>query len=304
LNDVLRIDLTKYTITNEGYGVKYPSEYGGAVKKESISFILNSTNSRVSVGATFHNGYIFWFHVTLKQGSIIYYQQPSTSAVAETKNILERYKTYVARYGMDNAHVASALSLLDEASDKVTPSETQNFCGIRGFTLTTATLDNMKMTTSQTGVGVVYTFDGVDVPNKSVGISYAGDTFTFGDTWGLYTIASGSVISEEEASAIAFHAAKNYNVALMRDDNSSYVVNPDWSKPTMEISLNMIPRQQFNTQLNQNLNAVSSSSKTRNPLELYPFWSATVYFTRPIGNIGGVQVGIWGDTTEIAYVRT
>ena len=322
LSDVLGIDMTKYAITNEGYGVKYPSEYGGAVKRESISFTLNETDSQtpletnnenpfwqaptgqITVGATFLNGYIFWLNINPMYGSVIYRQQPSTSAVAETRNILERYKAYAAKYGMDNTHVTLALSLLEKASDGPAASGTHNFCDLSGFTPTNATSSNMQMTTSQTGIGYAYTFNGVNVPKRSIGASFADETFTFHDTWNLYTVACESVISEGEAAAMALDAAKNYNVTLMREDNSSYVLNPDWSNPTVEISLNMIPGQQFNTQLNQDLNAVSSGSKDRNPLGLYPFWSATVYFTKPIGNIGGVQVGIWGDTKEIAYVRT
>ncbi|MDR2707593.1 MAG: hypothetical protein LBB87_02440, partial [Nitrososphaerota archaeon] len=34
---------------------------------------------------------------------------------------------------------------------------------------------------------------------------------------------------------------------------------------------------------------------------LYPFWTAVFYFSYPIGNVYGVQVGVWGDTGEVAY---
>jgi hypothetical protein len=32
-------------------------------------------------------------------------------------------------------------------------------------------------------------------------------------------------------------------------------------------------------------------------------WSAVFYFNQPIGNIAGIQVGVWGDTKEVAYCR-
>ncbi len=304
LTDVLGIDLTKYTIIEEGGGVNYPPELGGVIKRETTGIKYNSTDSQLEVAAEFHNGYIRWLHVLPIRGSVIYREQPSTSAVAETRSILERYKTFAEKYGIGTAHVTIALSLLDKASDGSPPSEKQNFNGVSGFNPTTETSSNMVQTTSQTGVGYMYTFNGVNVPNRSIGVSFAGGSFTFHDTWGLYTVASVSVITEDEAKAMALDAAKNHEVTLMRDDNSSYVVYPDWSNPTVEIGLNMIPGEAFSTQLNSDVGAVDSGGKARNPLGLYPFWAATVYFTKPIGSISGIQVGIWGDTKGIAYVHT
>jgi hypothetical protein len=42
-------------------------------------------------------------------------------------------------------------------------------------------------------------------------------------------------------------------------------------------------------------------SANRDALTLYPFWTAVFYFSYPIGNVYGVQVGAWGDTGEVAY---
>jgi hypothetical protein len=140
LSDVLEIDLAKYTIINKGGGIKYPSELGGIVKEESFAIRYNSTDSQIDASVVFRNGYIYWLHVRPTHGSIIYYsRQPSTSAVAQTRNILEKYETFAEKYGINTAHVSSALSLLDQASDGPSPSGSLNFNGISGFNPINAT---------------------------------------------------------------------------------------------------------------------------------------------------------------------
>ncbi len=42
LTDVIGLDMTKYNKTNEGYGLDYPSYYGGEVKEENFFFELVS----------------------------------------------------------------------------------------------------------------------------------------------------------------------------------------------------------------------------------------------------------------------
>jgi len=67
----------------------------------------------------------------------------------------------------------------------------------------------------------------------------------------------------------------------------------------------MIAGQQFNNALNDALLAqgvgINTGSTVREASTLYPFWSAIFYFSRPVDNVVGVQVGVWGDTGEVAY---
>jgi len=301
LTDVLGIDLTDYTVIAEGGGVDYPSKFGGVVKRETIARTYNSTDSQFSASVDFLNGHINRFYVRPTRDSIIHYlQQPSTSAVAETRGILERYRVYAAKYGIDNAHVTRALSLLDLASDAPANEAADNFFGISNFNTVEEISGNMRIGASGASIGFGYVFNGIHLRNRGLGMSF-GSGCTFADTWGLYTAAYASVITEEEAKQMALDAAKNYEIRLMRDDNTSFVVYPDWSNPRIEIGLLMIPGQNFNTELNI-LMGSGDSGTTREPLGLYPFWQVIVYFTEPVGNIDGVEVGIWGDTKEIRYV--
>ncbi|MCW4009530.1 MAG: hypothetical protein NWF05_02780 [Candidatus Bathyarchaeota archaeon] len=304
LNDVLAMDLTKYTIVAKGCGVQYPTEFGGSVKQETIGMMFNSTDSQISVTGVFLNGYIDGIILRVVRGSIIYIQQPSKSAVTETRNILERYVAYSEKYGIYNAHVTSALTMLNKVSDSPVTEKTQNLNSICNFVQYEEISGDMRVATSDSSIGFGYVFKEIHLPNRGLGIGFGNNHFTFADTWGLYTVACGSAITEEEATVMALKTAKNYNITLINENSSTFILHPDWSNTTVEISLNMIPGEIFNTQLNNDIGAVNSGNKNRNPLGLYPFWAATVYFSKPINNIAGVQVGIWGDTKEIAYVTT
>ncbi len=304
LTDILCIDLSKYNITAEGHGVSYPSQLGGTVKEENSLIRYNSTTSMLSVQAIFRNGYIDWIYVKSMDRPIIYSQQPSNSAVNETRTILERYQMYAQKYGLSTNHINLALDMLKDVSDAPSTDETnQNFGNVSNFQSIAETSGNMQMSASESSIGFAYTFNGITLPNRVLAFGFDEGNFVFTDTWGLYTVACSSVIDEDEAARLALDAAKAYNLTLIGSDNATFVVTPDFSNVTTEIGLNMIPGQTFNTALNNALN-YANSSKTRVPLGLYPFWQATIYFSETIGNIGGIQVGIWGDTQEIAYINT
>jgi hypothetical protein len=303
LGDVLQIDLTKYTVANEGYGVLYPMRFGGAVKQESYSFTLNGANSQVSVSSVFYNGYIAYLQVYPMSGSVFFSQQPQSSATAQTKRILENYRTFAEKYGIDTSNIPLALSMLSQVSDAPKTTQTnQNFYGINGFNPINTTSGNMRLVASGSEIGFGFTFEGVDVLNRGLGMGFGSGTFLFDDTWGLYTVAGGSAITKEQASTLALEAAEKYTVNLIQN-GSSTALAPDWSNPRVEISLNMVSGQSFNNTLNNQLNFVNSSV-VREPLVLYPFWGAFVYFTTPLGNIDGIQVGIWGDTSQVAQINT
>jgi len=120
LSEVIGLDLTKYNITNEGYGVSYPPEFGGLVKRENIIFTLESNNSKIPAAATFDNGFISWLHFYPSSGSMIYAKQPSTDALDESRNILQRYQLFCQNHGINASHVAPAHNMLNSIPDSPT----------------------------------------------------------------------------------------------------------------------------------------------------------------------------------------
>jgi hypothetical protein len=300
LSEVVGIDLAKYNMTNVGSGINYPSEFGGLVKEEGASFYLESNDSKISVHGIFDNGLVYWLMIYPMQGSIIYAQQPSTNALDESRNILQRYQTFAENYGIGTSHLTPALSMLSSVKAS-SPSTTLNTLNnITGFVPSVTAAGNMKQETTQTGIKWIYTDKGVDMPDKCMVIDFGSNELLFADTWNLYTVGSFSVISEDEVAQIAFAAAKNYDLTLIGENDTLIHAKPDWTNMTSDIILNMIAGQIYNKIPEDHF--VNPGNATRDPLALYPMWETVFYFSKSIGNTVGIAVGVWGDTKEIAYI--
>jgi hypothetical protein len=303
LSDVVGIDLSKYSITDSGYRAYYTG-YGNTIYQENYGFTLNSTDSIVTVGTEFKNGCITWFHVWPMKGSIIYRIQPSSSAVTESRNILQRYQVFAEKYGITSGHVSQALSLLNKVSDAKSPASTsQTLNNIGKFDIMKATSGDMTVSTKPEGLLFYYSFDGIDVRNRDIILTFESNEFNFRDTWDLYSVGSINLLSSEQTTNLALTAAKNYKITLMDKNDQPFTVTPDFTNATFDVGMNMVPGELVTLGAESSLNFTQSST-ARNALSLYPLWQSIVYFTEPIGNIAGIQVGIWGDTKEIAYIGT
>jgi hypothetical protein len=304
LSEVVGLDLTKYNITNEGYGFTYPSEYGGNVKDEHVYLELVSSEGNISVMGLFLNGFnggIFVYPPT--NGSMFFKHQPSTNALDESRNILQRYKIFADNYGFDTSYIDSALTLLNKATRASSASENlQTFNDIIGFVPSVTTAGNVKQETTQKGVSWIYTEKGVDMPNKCLKIDFGINKLHFVDTWNLFTVGCFSVVSEDEVKEIAFDAANNYNLTLVGENGTLIVAEkPEWSDRT-SIVLNMVPGEIYNDELSKEIGIVSGGNATRDPMALYPLWETVLYFSKRVGSVYGIAVGVWGDTEEIAYI--
>jgi len=300
LSEVVGLDLTKYNITKEGYSVSYPSYYGGLVKDEVISFTLEYNSSKIGVMGILDNGFIYGIIIRPINGSIMYARQPSTNALDESRNILQRYKIFAENYGLGTSHIDSALTLLNNATRASSASADLHLLNnITGFVPSVTTAGNTKQETTQKGVSWIYTDRGVDMPNKCLKISFGNNILFFADTWNLFTVGCFSVISEDEAKSIGWDAAKNFDLILVDENGTLFSVNPEWSNRA-SVTLSMIPGEIYNRDPDDHF--VNPGNATRDPLALYPQWQMVFYFNKSIGGAVGIQVGVWGDTTEIAYI--
>jgi hypothetical protein len=304
LSEVVGLDLTKYNITTDDYHLKYPSEYGGNVKDEHVYLDLASSEGTISVMGLFLNGFnggIFVYQPT--NGSVFFNHQPSTNAVDESRNILQRYKTFAQKYGLETSHIDQALTLLNNATKaSASTDDLYTFNNITGFVPSVVTAGNMKQETKDDNIKWIYTDSGVEMPNKCLKVDFGAGTLHFVDTWNLYTVGNFSVVSEDEVKQIAFEAADNYDLTLVGENDTLIIVEkPEWSSVT-SIVLNMVPGKIYNDELNQANPVVSGGNATRDPLALYPLWETVLYFSKNISNAYGIAVGVWGDTKEIAYI--
>jgi hypothetical protein len=212
--------------------------------------------------------------------------------------MLQRYKTFAQNLGWGTSHVDQASEMLNNVFAASSKSDLHLFNNVFGFVPTIACESNMKLETNEKRVDWIYTEKGANMTWKSLSFNFGGNKLSFADTWNLYKVGSLSGITEEEAKSIGWEAARNYNVTFTYENGTTVPVTPKWSNVS-EIGFSMIPGQIHKMDPNSNVN---SGSVNREPLSLYPHWQMIFYFEM-IGGAAGVQVGVWGDTKEIAYIN-
>jgi len=297
LSDVLGLDMSKYQIVNERGATQYV--YGNSVEVDNYVFeLVDEKGGEVTVRGHFYNGVPNPINIREVDGSVHYVSSPGGS-LEGLRNVFERYVVFAQKYGIATVDASLALSLFDKAPSDLPKSHAS---AVR------VASDSLTLYVSQEGFGFGYIVEGVEVLNRSLGIVFTADGVTFHDTFGLYSVSNVNVFSEEEFTGFAFGLAQEFC-----DNSRFYHVNaegieeevrPDWSRMRSEIDFKMIPGQIYNNPINNELleqGAGVTFSADRDALTLYPFWSAVFYFSWPIGNIYGVQVGVWGDTGEVAY---
>jgi len=303
VSEVAGLDMTKYNITDESYGFHYPSEYGGIAKEESVSFNLVSNKGTVytvRAHAIFLNGFICLLNVNAPTNARMFFVDPPTNTIDESRKMLQRYNIFAEKYGFDTSHIDQALKLLSNATGASSASSDYHLLNdITGFVPSVTCVGNMKQETEYDSITWVYTERGVDMPNKCLKIDFGINKLHFVDTWNLFTVGCFSAISEDEAIRIGWDEAKNYNVTLIGEEGP-YNPEFEWSNRTY-VKLNMIPGQIHN--ITDDDHTVNPGDATRDPLALYPQWFMVFYFDKhvPAGrrSIAGVAVGLWGDTKEI-----
>jgi hypothetical protein len=296
LSDVFGLDLSKYSMTNERSATQYI--YGNSVEVENCAFeLVDTKGGEITVRGHFYNGIPNSINVDVIDSALYYTIEPPNS-VEKMKNLLERYAVFAQIHDIDTVDVSLALDLLSKAPSALPTNGTP----------ANVTLGDMTLFIEQNSFSFVYTANGVIFPNRSWSINFAGNTLSFSDSFGLYGVCDVNVFSEETFTNFAFELAQKFcdDHLFYRTDEDGVEVEiiPDWSNMRTEIDYKMIPGQIYNNPINNELleqGVGVSFSADRAALTLYPFWSAVFYFSWPIGNVYGVQVGVWGDTKEVAY---
>jgi len=306
ISGVMGIDTSKYELTAHSYGSSYPSTFGGSVKQEIMALTLNSSDgSSIQADVTFNNGYMGtgFFYLF---GPVGEEQQYNVSTLEKAKNVLLRYQSFYPQLGISSDELPSALMMLSSVKELSTSSITN---GNIKMQITCSEPDKETGLEYNTRIAFYYTDKEVDSTWKCLSLGFCcsdGVTkFIFADTWGLFSAYSSSLpcLSETDAKTIAWDAAMNYEVELLNtDDMSTVFVTPEWpATPSVESSLVMSPGQLYN---DSGLIGLSMGSTPRDGLMFYPLWEFLFYLDKPIGDIQGIQVGVWGDTKEIAYCGT
>lgn len=314
LSDVIEIDLASYNITQSGYGASYPPKYGGLVKEEAVSYTFSTdNNAKLDVNSIFDNGKLCSCDINPIKGEIQYKDSEPVSILNTAKSVMQKYQTYASTYyAFDISYLQAAQSMLNNIAKLASTSTVKGAMQLEVKQFTEPLVPQTMYTTIKWS----YVENGTVMPRKSISLHFQNSTLKFfSDCYGLYEVGSLGNISMDEAFNLGFAAAKSYNVSVVSfGENKSVTityVKTDWSNYTCDIFLSMIPGDEayaktinppagYNSSLPP-FQARFPSNVTRDPLALYPLWQMVFYFNKSIGNIAGIQVGVWGDSKELSY---
>jgi hypothetical protein len=266
LEDVVMLDMTKYNVTVRT-GFENYSTHWGVLPLGGARCNLESDDSKLRVSFRFENYTLTYCHLYVLAGSPLYTQPPPANFLERADAFLERYQDYLGT--SDCQEMRNILSTITEEKNLTT------------------TLDNVrfKLTKYSSSAKLRWhiTFHGAEYTRLSFYFTRNGE-FAFSDTRNLYEIGTTDLnVSREEAISIAREQAK-------------YL---PWKSGTGNETVEVTSY----TIVDEPLGA-SLSTRCREPLVLYPYWSVTLYLDKVYpGNVIGFTFQIWADTGEIINGR-
>lgn len=259
LEDVVKLDLSKYDVELLGTTVNHPPELGGFTQI-SGKYALQSRTSKLTVLFNFKNGSLSWCLIRVIEGSPHYSIQMSTNIRDSIKDLLQRYQSYTGDSELET--MKNMLNAVDATKN------------------TTKTIGIMKISISNTADATSfdwkYTVNSADYMGIMISLRN-GSLYSFSDTRNLYTIGSTSVnISKEEAIVLSYMYAENLTWTIGNTEVTDFNIVEEGTDPELltrsrDEPLKLYPYWYVLLYLD----------------DIYP------------GNIRHVQVMFWADTGEL-----
>jgi hypothetical protein len=271
LENVVELDLTKYTQKLDVYDICYPVHLNG-LDQENVVYTLEADGNSIQAAFAFVNKTLHHCGMFILEGEPIYIDPKSKEVVNLAKETLQNFQAYskASKIG-DNRNYDEMNGLLDTIKD-VDNAETSS--------------GEMKLkVTKNTDIDYVAfewmsTLDNVDF--NGITLEFLNGTFCgLGDNWRIYKIGSTTVnVSEEEATKIALNTLENFSWNATQDGERVEVTDFQIVKETLTAEL--------------------ITTRNKEPLTLYPSWSIVVYLDKIYpGNVNRFSIGIWADTGEV-----
>jgi len=266
LQDVIQLDMTKYSAELERHTVGYRDDLGGTIE-EYLTYRLTSFETELSIDFRFRNQVLSRYYLRVIEGTPIYSAPQSKNLVDFSKNILQRYQNYAGG------------SYLDEMRNMLTPiNEVENIESIE---------DDIKLIITTEGNDVeirwAKTTNGIDYQAKGVVLTFDnGILESLTDGWLLFNVGNTDVnFSEQEAIQIALEHAKEYSWTVDNIEITDFVVIEEPE------SVNLWPHIRDE------------------PLDLIPYWYVVFRLDKVYpGNVNSIGIGIWADTGKISGYKT
>jgi hypothetical protein len=286
LTDVIQLDLTQYQPVIKHIGPLNWSLLGPNPMPPTTQIDIQLSpdiphTSGVGTSAGFHsivwlsNGTPYYLSMSGANMTMHYTQAQPSTALGISKEMLQRYIIYLARYcSVDGNYLQPMVKMLNTIAKPVSTVQVSGNVQMKIDYEEKVLLTNA----TKTYINWVYVSNGVTADRKHISLDFPNGTIShFIDNWNLYNVGTLDMISKQEAISMAYSAAEGFTLKLVNSSGQTYEIKPKLSNSAIA-SVFMFPR---------------------NSTQLYPFWKIQILFSGSYGNVVGIEVGIWGDTKEI-----
>lgn len=268
IEDVMQIDVSKYNLTLVAYFTETRDDLGG-LTEENLRYILESSQSKLRVLFTFIDKTLTWCKLNVLEGSPLYAQPQPNNIIDNAESLLQRHQTYEG--GSDLEEMIHVLDNVDATKNTTKTSGDIIF--------------DVSTNVESTYLHWRYSSNDIVFP-IGINIGYRdGSFYSFRDDRHIYKVGSTTInISKEEA----------INIALKYLEDFSWTAN-NGNDTVIEVTDFTIVDEPRKAGL---------STKSREPLTLYPYWSIQLYLDKFYpGRISFISVGLWADSGEVFYCQ-
>jgi len=275
LEEVVNLDLTKYTVKLDNYADAAHLE----MSEENVVYTLNKDNeSKLHVLCKFRDYTLSSCIIDVLEGSQVYAEAKSTDALDLAKDFLQKYQSFAGA-----SYLQAMRNILDTVKEE---KNTTTATGDVKFTLSIEGIwtDPADEPITDTTFEWTQTVNGVDVPQNALTVSFRdGSLYWFRDDWNLYTIGNRSInVSKDEAIKMAIDAARDYKLQVYTAEDTLKDIEFKIAEEHLTAEIVMYPK---------------------GTLTLNPLWQIQLYFDKYYASYFGIEVGIWADTEEILYCQ-
>lgn len=270
LENVIQLDMTKYSARLERNTIGYRSDLGGVVE-EFLTYRLTSGESELSIDFRFRNQTISRYLLDVIEGSPIYAQPQSADIVELANEVLQRYQNYAGVSYLDTMR-----NMLNTVNG---PDDFETTVGDIKLVLSSVGQDVeirwMKTVTGLTNQPI----SEIDYQAKSVILNFENGVLEgLTDGWFLFTVGSTEVtVSEAEAVELAIGYAQDYSWTVDGVEITDFVVLED------PVSVDLWPHIR------------------EEPLDLIPYWYVVLNLDKVYpGNVNSIGIGLWADTGHVS----
>jgi hypothetical protein len=301
LFNVVGLNLTKYTLVSSPWEVKHNITQApesspnitdqnpiitGDLIKETHSYFYKSEKGTIDVLFILYNGQPATVEITpLHNASYLYTNPPENNLTIQSATFLAKYSEFLSQTTTrDVSYLETIRNMLSSLDIKTSNTTIGNIT----FQIYQSG-DEIKLKWIYTENNVVMNFKRVEIDFKNNDLVY------FHDSWWLFKVAGLSVISAEQAKAIALDAAQKFKLQIQTTDGVVGFSVPDLANAPYEEQFTMEPCNSRSTEYGSKLSLA--------PWTLYPVWGFKFYFNQTIVGNEGVEVAVLGTTSEVLHIE-